>query len=383
MTWVTLKDAPCIKKKMREHHLDGLRGWASLFVVFSHLGPMFLLAGHQFPAVPFFWDGQLAVYVFFVLSGYVLSVDHFRHGRRTDALLQAVRRYPRLTVPILASCTLAVGLQQLGLFHNVPAGQLAKSPWLESFYRLDMSWLGLLQFAGWDVYARYDGGTTYNAVLWTMPFEMLGSLLIFGLLWVSGPTRGIQASLVAAFIAWSASIGSPLLAFFLGMALAFAAVNAPPNLKGQQFHWFGVTLLLGILAIAMFRAAGGGPVALSMYAMAILASVQLSPLLQKFLSNSLSRHLGSLSFPLYLTHLLVFCSLSSYLVLAWSAEGQLAISSRISIALVSVGASLLAAICFRPVEGLAIRWSRRISRLATAIAATGSRIRIAERKRLN
>ncbi|WP_185762525.1 acyltransferase family protein [Achromobacter mucicolens] len=358
---------------MREHHLDGLRGWASLFVVFGHLGPMFLLAGRQFPALPFLWDGQLAVYVFFVLSGYVLSVGHFRRGARSAAVLQAIRRYPRLTVPILASCAIAVALQQFGLLHNIAAGVLVKSPWLESFYSFEMTWPGLLQFAGWDVYARYEGTHTYNAVLWTMPFEMLGSLLIFGMLFLVGSNRTLQVIATAVFIAWTGFTGSPLLAFALGTAVALASATAqssgvrPPH---QMLGW----LLLGVtLTVSLYRYLGGGPVQLSLYAAAILIAVQITPALQRILSNRLSQWLGAVSFPLYLTHLLVFCSVSSYMVLALSENGSLSTTVRLVIAITTIAASLIVATAFEPIEKLAIRVSRAISSAAMCLASASRR----------
>lgn len=362
---------------MREHHLDGLRGWASLFVLFSHLGPMFLLAGRNYPVMPFFWDGNLAVYVFFVLSGYVLSVSHFGHGRRADAALQAVRRYPRLTIPILASCALALALQKLGLLHNQPAGAIANSPWLASFYNFEMSLRGLLQFAGWDVYVRYVESGSYNAVLWTMPFEMLGSLLIFGMLFLAGPNRAIQAVTVCVFIAWTAFKGSPLLAFALGMAVAFAKAGAASHRERLRFQALGVVLLVATLAISMYRVFGGGPVQLSLYAAAILISVQLTPALQRLLSSRVSRWLGAISFPLYLTHLWVFCSLSSYLVLALANGGALANSHRIVIGLTTVAVALMVAAAFEPVERLAIRVSRAISSAAAAPWSSRRRARSA------
>lgn len=356
---------------MREHHLDGLRGWASLFVVFSHLGPMFLLAGRQFPALPFFWDGQLAVYVFFVLSGYVLSIGHFRHGSRSGAVLQALRRYPRLTVPILASCAIAVALQQFGLLHNIAAGVLVKSPWLESFYRFEMTWPGLLQFAGWDVYARYEGIHTYNAVLWTMPFEMLGSLLIFGMLFLAGPNRAFQGFSTIAFIAWTGFTGSPLLAFALGMAVALVSATAQSYDVPFRSPALGWILLVATLTTSLYRALGGGPVQLSLYAAAILIAVQLTPALRGLLSNRVSQWLGALSFPLYLTHLLVFCSISSYFVLALGENGDLGASARIVIALATIAAALVVAAAFEPVERLAIRVSRAISSAAISLTPAG------------
>ncbi|MBO9332674.1 acyltransferase family protein [Achromobacter xylosoxidans] len=363
---------------MREHHLDGLRGWAYLFVVFSHLGPMFLLAGRNYPVMPFFWDGNLAVYVFFVLSGYVLSVGHFGYGRRADAALQAVRRYPRLTIPILVSCALALALQTSGLLRNKSAGLISDSPWLASFYDFEMSLYGLLQFAGWDVYVRYGEADSYNAVLWTMPFEMLGSLLIFAMLFLAGANRVIQSCAISAFIAWTAFKGSPLLAFALGMAVAFIKVTGASHRIRFRSQVGGGLLLVATLTISLYRLFGGAPVHLALYAVAILISVELSPALQSLLSTRLSKWLGTVSFPLYLTHLLVFCSLSSSMVLALANDGALTTSHRIVIGITSITVALIVAAAFEPIERLAIRASRAISSTVAALLPPGRRASPAE-----
>ncbi len=61
-------------------YLDGLRGWAALFVLFHHLLLAFAPDGHEAAlnaspvAAPlgFLADGPLAVAIFFILSGIVL-----------------------------------------------------------------------------------------------------------------------------------------------------------------------------------------------------------------------------------------------------------------------------------------------------------------------
>jgi peptidoglycan/LPS O-acetylase OafA/YrhL len=52
----------------------------------------------ELPFKPIVLDGPFAVFIFFVLSGYVLSVFAFRAGRRRDAVDIALRRYPRLVL---------------------------------------------------------------------------------------------------------------------------------------------------------------------------------------------------------------------------------------------------------------------------------------------
>lgn len=349
---------------MRREYLDGLRGWAALAVVFSHLGPMFLMAKQPLTIVPFVSDGQLAVYVFFALSAFVLSIGYFE--RRDAGILVAlgVRRYPRLTIPIAASCFLAFVLVEAGAMANIEAGKLASSEWLSSFYTFDVSWWSLLRFSLFDVYVD-PNANTYNAVLWTMRYELWGSLILLGGLWCLRKRYARWAGyLVAGALCYYFS--SALLAFVFGAVLAeltpkISAVTSSSPRRARAAAWL---LLLSALLASTFRSGMlWSPIALSLIAAAILLSILLSPPMKRFLSSKVSVTLGHLSFPLYLTHLLVICSWSSWLYIWLHNKSVETLPLSITVAVSSVGMALLAAAAFSPVETWAIRFSRAFSTL--------------------
>ena len=94
-------------ERTRETHLDGLRGCAALIVVFAHFCQMFLPAvfspkdlnhnlGEQwFATTPLniLVHGQMAVSIFFVLSGIVLSAPFFKSKNSHWYLSAALKRY--------------------------------------------------------------------------------------------------------------------------------------------------------------------------------------------------------------------------------------------------------------------------------------------------
>ena len=86
-------NAPVKAEKFRKPYLDGLRGCAACVVLFGNHA-----IALNSPLLGFF-NGNAAVCVFFVLSGYVLT----DLSRRSELTLpaQAVRRYFRLVGPIL------------------------------------------------------------------------------------------------------------------------------------------------------------------------------------------------------------------------------------------------------------------------------------------
>lgn len=348
---------------MRREYLDGLRGWASLFVVFSHLGPMFLLSTVKLPVIPFFSDGLLAVYIFFVLSGYVLSVGYFETNNKSLLAALAIRRYPRLTIPILASCTIAFAMVKLGAMVNIPAGAMAKSPWLESFYTFSASWQSLLAFSFVDVYVD-SKAPTYNAVLWTMQYEFWGSLILLTVLFAL-PTRPARliGYATATVICWYFS--SPLFAFVMGVALAemMPTIRRAQESRRKLSNTSAIALLAtGLLAAALRQQTDmWSPLWLTAFATCVLLAVLLHGSLQRLLSAQISLALGHLSFPLYLTHLLVICSWSSWLFTTLTelhlSQGLVAVV----VAASTLAIAMLAAFCFVPVEAKAIRVSRTVS----------------------
>lgn len=347
---------------MRREYLDGLRGWASLFVLFSHLGPMFLLSTKKMTSIPFVMDGQLAVYIFFVLSGYVLSIGFLEKGNPEILKSLAIRRYTRLTIPIIASCSIALILVSIGAMKNLPAGIAAESPWLESFYRFPTSTLDMIRYSIFDVYAD-KSANSYNAVLWTMQYELTGSMLVLGGLYA---LRGAKLRTVGYFISIAATtyLQSPLAAFALGVMLADLTccrktLSAKALVVLRRASWF---TLVCALTLAMARTGFiASPAGLSLIAAVILASIICNPCIQKTLSTRISLRLGHLSFPLYLTHLLVICSASSWIYLSAAEQGLSRIEVSAITALSTVALSLFGAMAFAPIEHFAIRLSQRIS----------------------
>lgn len=323
---------------------------------------MFLLSTKPMPLIPFFWDGLLAVYVFFVLSGYVLSIGFIEKRNASILTSLATRRYPRLTIPVFASCLLAYVLVHTGCMVNHDAGALAVSPWLESFYRFDATIPSLLTFSLWRVYTD-PTADSYNAVLWTMQYELWGSLVLLASLYV---LRGWRARVVGYTVATIACVAfdSPYFAFAIGAALADGSVQLERFASGALARASAAIAWL-VLAIALVIAAMrqgwlGTPIAMSIYAGAIVLCILLSKPLQAALTTRLSQFIGRLSFPLYLTHLLVICSWSSWLYAVLHQAGFGQVATGIAVAASTVVLAILAALAFSPVETFALRASRAL-----------------------
>jgi len=96
----------------RIDYIDSLRGFAALSVCFSHFALAFnpsysfLTQFHNHP-IHFLWDGAAAVSLFFVLSGFVLSLKYFNKENYNLSLLKFyIARIFRLMLPFIV-CLLA------------------------------------------------------------------------------------------------------------------------------------------------------------------------------------------------------------------------------------------------------------------------------------
>lgn len=184
--------------------LDGLRGLACLCVFNEHMTkPISETFYHpygsdyggfryhflQLPPIRLFWCGASMVDIFFVISGYVLSLkalsciqDNDMVGFNKTVTSALVRRGMRLYLPVIAAIFGTGLLAWLGAFEisrrilaTHPASQLAQDlpPSLPVVEQIQDC-----LHATWSAFTAHDPGP-YGLQLWTIPVEFRGSLMLF------------------------------------------------------------------------------------------------------------------------------------------------------------------------------------------------------------
>jgi peptidoglycan/LPS O-acetylase OafA/YrhL len=199
----------------RLKELDALRGLAALTVVLGHFGGLFI---YVFPnyhhtkslllylIVQLVGNGHAAVILFFLLSGFVLSIPSI-HGRPQSYPVFLTRRITRIYLPYLAGLFLAV----LGSYFLHRHVALAQGDWWRPV-QWPLVWQHVL-FVG-----SYEWGV-FNPAFWSLVVEMRVSLA-FPLLCMFVLRMPWRLSLL---LSWVAASGMAL----LGTFLPHAAV-APP-----------------------------------------------------------------------------------------------------------------------------------------------------------
>lgn len=341
--------------------LDGVRGWCALSVVFFHLfWETFgvVAPGFRNPVAGFFFDGQLAVCIFFVLSGEALSSTFFAGKGDTATFRLAIKRYPRLATPILVTCMIAWALDASGLVFAAGAAKATPiARWIGDWPGEPLTFAYALRYSLVDVFVSANQGRAVNPMLWTMPIELLGSFLVFAivLLWnrLARPRTLLFALFVAASTMPAGSIANYLSCFFAGVAFAEWRVHGLFDRIGARFApavWTAIAVLAAADGTLHWRGAEQGR---AVIAVALMFAVYASPRLCAFLSGGVSRALGRISFPLYLVQFPVLVSFTCWLIVQADAVGTPSLFAVWAISLASVAVCLLAAWAFAPVEGAA------------------------------
>lgn len=345
--------------------LDGLRGWASLMVVLSHLWGQFARHVSDFySSVPLrlISDGHFAVLIFFVLSGTALSLRYTRRPQPVALGWLLAARYVRLVVPIAATTLVIYVLMQLQWCGGVDVAAAARSPILQGpRYGLPTTLFDVASFSFFDVLFRYDPIRSFNPSLWTMPVEFLGSVLIYVLLLAMSRATSLERHhriVIGALLAGGFLLASKgLAACFCGGYVVAEMLHASPLVHSRGRALGPVLMGLAIAWVAFQGELKDGTGAI--LATGVVMSVALWRTPARLLSSRVSRWLGAISFPLYLIHAAVI-DCTSRLFLALLNHGVTPVTATHVTVAVALPACLLAARLLMPVERWSIRWSRAV-----------------------
>ncbi|WP_085590903.1 acyltransferase [Pseudomonas sp. B14(2017)] len=321
-------------------HLDGLRGLAALAVVFCHFVQLYLPAAFSRTAPDHFgeslisasplnliFNGNFAVAIFFVLSGFVLAAPFFNNRKPTWYLKAAIKRYPRLAIPALAS-TLLPCLIYIAFGSNFSAttefSGYTKKEYFSGFDSITTAvWQGLI---GTFLFAEQD----YNRVLWTIRTELIGSFGVFALLPILGRYRArviVYAALVVILK------DSYLLGFVLGTLAADlvigcrAVMNRTPSIIALTaglylgaFPYVGQDLLIWrpISSIPLNNIFTLSHIVGAFFCIIGLLGL---PSLQRLLTARPCAFLGRISYSMYLIHFTIIGFLGSFIIINLSSLG--------------------------------------------------------------
>jgi peptidoglycan/LPS O-acetylase OafA/YrhL len=332
-------------------YLEGLRGVAALAVVIQHLVLTFYPSAafgitmiwgvksnyHHpielfFSASPFImlYSGRLAVIIFFILSGFVLSYKFMRKKEKLILIESIIRRYFRLTIPIAFSCVLTYFFMKIGWLFNKDMYKITYSPWISHWNQFAPNFAKVLHESFINV---YSSGSAYNSSLWTMQYELNGSFLVFFSLFsyfIFSRKSHIYLFYGLLCLIFFLNNKFFMICFLLGIILCELFVSdSLPQIKNKinsvllsivcvylcSFPYvtdikgtmWGIlyTDLLDRDSMANFYYITG--------AFLLIYLILISKRLQDLFSTPFARFLGKISFSMYIMHLLIILSFTCFL----------------------------------------------------------------------
>lgn len=242
-------------QRMRRLHstsyLDALRGYAAFFVINYHSFPYEKTWFVNLPIIRLVRSGIGMVALFFVISGYVLSIKLLSLARQRkreaflDHLSSAVfRRYIRLFLPTFVALAVVAVLRWLDWYtpeHDSNDNRSLYTQMVEFLFDCSkvanpFAKTGFYEFA---VKARHDltyAGSRYLHVLWTIPTEFRGSMLVYAFLTVgcrmpSSSRMTLCAICIITSYYWMAVYGAMFLSgvFLADLSLSRSSDSPPPS----------------------------------------------------------------------------------------------------------------------------------------------------------
>jgi peptidoglycan/LPS O-acetylase OafA/YrhL len=315
-------------------YLEGLRGVAALQVVLLHFTTAFLpdTVEHAAPPLRILWDGHTAVYVFFLISGAVLTPSFARGGPWPR---QVAKRLLRLGIPVAAAAVCALVLLAAFPDAHKHAALITGSDWLamDSSGAATFGHLAreisldslLLGYREYTLFAPLADRLplledSLDAPFWSLHLELYGSLLILALVtlrnrsvWLHRAAVGLCAALFGTH---------PMFLFVLGHLCANRLGRPPLPVLGSGLIILGLVLSaakdwssLEAVRAAIASVAPSAAPSLFQFqsqcaAVALFAGVLLSHGAQGLLSRGPFRRLGRLSFSVYLLHFPILFTLA-------------------------------------------------------------------------
>ncbi|MGE7115103.1 acyltransferase family protein [Lysinibacillus sp. NPDC047702] len=325
-------------------YLEGLRGVAAIIVVLSHfvqffyprllysddsLTHIYLESWISNTPLNLIYNGNFAVCIFFILSGYVLSLKFLKTKDPIVLYEMASKRYFRLAIPVSVSIFISYIIVRVGgIFYSKIMSMTLVS--IDKLFELNHNSFQVIKLALYDVFIK--GDASYNPVLWTMKYELFGSFMIFILLPLIAYRKYSYIKYVlyiflVIFISKVAELY--FVSFVLGMMLCEMHISKTGFFKFNNKFLKMCYLIIGIYfgtfpyvdtkgsiyEVLQLSILGGN--AFVFYhivgAFFLLMAFIQSELLQRFFSKTIFEFLGKISFSIYLTHFIILFSFSSFL----------------------------------------------------------------------
>ena len=305
-------------------HISGLKGMGALIVFIHHFFycfyPLFIPDGMQsapiehIPGANLLVNGNFAVCLFLLMSGYLIARNANRYENLDDYGTAMVRRYVRLMIPLGVAAILSYLLCVLGLYRIHAVSEALGNDLTANYFRV----IRIYHLPISILWAPLG----YNVLVgpfWMMKYILLGSFLVMGMTLAIREQRPLFQILSILFVIVLALYLDAYYASVMAGMLLYKVERQPIAVPSA----LRIPSVLVLLAAACWLAADQENVmdydkyknvlASFLFVSAVLSS----RLLMRIFGSRLMDALGKLSLGVFIFHWPVICSLSCWLFLSW------------------------------------------------------------------
>lgn len=288
---------------MRVYYFDGIKGLAALIVMLNHFVLCFSSLSYlqYVPVVGMLFDGGMAVYMFVLLSAFGICCSLNKDDVDRTIVSVVIRRYFRLTLPLILPSLLAFVVLIIGWNYNLQVGNMSGNDWtivlLPENAQLKQLTSGIL--------VGVLKGSALIKPLWMMKYIYLGTFLAIPFFYTQRKIRNIyiRFAYLSFFAILFYSVSPYYSATFLGIML-------------HQLHQIktansGMIPLVSILLVPFLHFYDVETTQF-LRGVILIIGIEYCEHIQKFLETKFFLKLNEISYQLYLVHATVLASACCY-----------------------------------------------------------------------
>lgn len=287
----------------REEYIDGMKGLACLFVLLGHFTGIYKYAENATAInswftqiltkgpLSFFMAESFWLYLFFVLSGYLLTIST-PPRKCSEFLKKCIKRVLRLAIPIMGAAVFTFVIQYTIGFYNFKIQDTISNTWLTHLYGTQLTLRDIIEE---PFRVLLLGNSKFNSPFWCLRDMLLASVIIYAVGWVC-KTAKIKGSVLAVLILLGAIVNRGVIVACL--------VGAMTSFLKQRFKTLKVPILVAVCGVLLPIVAFFTENLFIMdaaFALCLL-SVPLVPQVKSFFEANFVKKIGSVSFGIYALH---------------------------------------------------------------------------------
>ena len=276
------------------------------------------------------YGGKFGVKMFMTLSGFFVGYRYFQTKDAKHLASGVFKKYFRLVLPILTVNIVIYLLMVFRLFRNEEASVLIGSQlFVANYFKATPNLLMAIKEALVDAFFM-TGNRVYNAPLWFIFYEFMGTTLVAAILALFGDKKARYVVYAVASIFALLANMADFLPFILGVVVCDFTYSKEVFIeKIAKQKWLMWLMFIGGMFLGSFPPLGDRmagtmygifPLKVMLYysvgtAMVLFSIIHLEPL-KKPLMYPIYRKLNQYSYSFYLVHYMILSTFSCYFYLA-------------------------------------------------------------------